>query len=514
MAALLALAVVLAGCSVAVSGVPVAARDSSAPVDSPPSAASSSVSAGPPASSASSATSGPATSSVSTSTAAPPVVETVTTTVLPGTGTGKGTPTTPASDTAVAAPMPAVIDAQPLLRSLTAALDAHDRKAFLVHFAGSAATAAGHWWDNLNVVGFDSGSVATYQDQGLRVRPNDSGVAEMDYVMAGAHYPLDGKDDGGTPVIGTSQYQMRVTWQHDGSLLITGWQAIRPAPWDCGCKLVATKGSHVVVISTPVAVGYARQVADAADKAVDFQRRLFAGAKANISGLNGAVVFATDRASEIQKWFRAPGDNLSDVTGIALAYVRDLTVAFGDKRPEHREVGSARLAVGPMASGLLESVLVHELVHYRFFDLPLDRQWLTDNPGIAEGVAQYVTELFFGSTPQDIADGHPRADLGTYGAVMTPDRLRQLFTGKVPTATQMRTGGADALNFWYVIAASVFVYLDSTYGTAAALKVAQCAYVGRLVFDCAADYAAGHGTTITAAKLQTGWAAWVRQSYG
>jgi hypothetical protein len=42
-----------------------------------------------------------------------------------------------------------------------------------------------------------------------------------------------------------------------------------------------------------------------------------------------------------------------------------------------------------MPVGLLTGVLVHELVHYRFFDLPLDRAWLTENPALPEGIAHY-----------------------------------------------------------------------------------------------------------------------------
>lgn len=406
-------------------------------------------------------------------------------------------------------PMPAVIDVQPMLRALTDALNRHDRRAFLSQFTPRAVAVAARWWDNMDVIGFDAGSVATYQDQGLQVAPNDAGTADLDYLMAGTHHPSDGTDANGTPVIGTSQYQVQVHWQPGGTVRIDSWRAVRPAPWDCTCKLVATKGSKVVVLSTADSVDYARQVAPAADSAIDFQRRLFAGAKVGLTPLSGVVIFATDKASEIQKWFRASTDKLTDVTGIALAYVRDLNIAFGADRPADRQVGSSRLAVGPMGSGLLPSVLVHELTHYRFFALPLDRDYLTDTPALAEGVAQYLTELYFGSSAQQVAAGKPVADLGTYQVVMTPQRLKKLFTGAPPTASQMRDGTADELNFWYVIAASVFVYLGEKHGVAVALKAAECGYTGRDTFGCAADTLGG-----SAKSVQTGWAAWVRKQYG
>lgn len=495
-------AVLTAGCSITIAGEPTTASDRTATAT-----ATSTPTVRPPVTSRSSATgsSRPVTSA-HTRTTQPRtsvVTRTRTTTIR------SSSPATPAP-----APMPAVLDVRPLLRSLTAALNRHDRKAFVDHFSGPAAITAGRWWNNLDVIGFDAGSVATYQDQGMQVAPDDKGDAQLDYVMAGTHHPSDGTDDAGRPLIGTTQYRIRVHWQSDGSLRVTDWRALRPAPWDCACALVATKGSRVVVISRAAAAGYAGQVAHAADQAVDFQRRLFDGAQATIAGLDGAVIFATDRSSEIQNWFRAPTDPISDVTGIALAYVRDLTVAFGDDRPEGRAVGGSRLAVGPMASGLLPSVLVHELIHYRFFDLPLDRQWLTENPYLPEGVAQYVTELYFGSTPQQIAAGKPRADLGTYRLVMTPARLTKLFAGALPTASQMRDGTADDLNFWYVIAASVFVFLGEKYGTAGTVRIAECGYVGRDVFDCAADYAAGAGAAVSATTLLSGWAGWVRREYG
>lgn len=137
-----------------------------------------------------------------------------------------------------------------------------------------------------------------------------------------------------------------------------------------------------------------------------------------------------------------------------------------------------------------------------------------ENPYLSEGIAQYVTELFYGTAPEDVGSGRMRTSLGLFAPAVTRQRINALFTGNAPTAEQMRNGSIEELDFWYVIAASAFGYLGEQYGVNGALWTARCAYTGKRVFVCASELAEAQGKPISAEQLQTQWARWVRSSYG
>lgn len=72
----------------------------------------------------------------------------------------------------------------------------------------------------MEVIGFDAGSIATFQNQGHQVTLGPDGTATLANMMVGTHHPMDGKDSSGIPVIGTSQYRLQIGWQRDGSLVV------------------------------------------------------------------------------------------------------------------------------------------------------------------------------------------------------------------------------------------------------------------------------------------------------
>lgn len=458
----------------------------------------------PPAATSSSAPPVPRTTSATRAPAAPSTIQPPTS-EQPAVTTVTVTPTAGSNQ-----PVPAqVVDATDLLAALTEALNTGDRAAFVRHFTPAAALVAGRWWDNLAVAGFDAGSVTVYGNDHPQAELGADGTAIFGSVMAGVHHPFDGTDSAGNPLIGTTQYRMRVRPEADGTLRIVAWQAVRPAPWDCTCQLRAARTSRAVVVSPATDQPYARQVATAAEAALSFHSKLFSVVGAPIRASSGVVIYATGNERDLRRWFFARGDAVSDVTDIALAYVRDFPAPTGRAAPaDKRTVGGARVALGPLPQRLLVSVLVHELVHYRYFTEPLDREWIAGHPDIAEGIAQYVMEFYMGTTPEELAAGRPKPDDGVMKPAMTRGRLQRLFTGKPPTARQLRTGSAADLDFWYVISASQFEYIASRSDIATAFEVASCAYQAKTVFACASEPLGASET-----QVRQAWADWVRASY-
>lgn len=104
------------------------------------------------------------------------------------------------------------------------------------------------------------------------------------------------------------------------------------------------------------------------------------------------------------------------------------------------------------------------------------------------------------------------AELGTFTLSGTPQRVRELFAGRLPTPEQMRNGCADEIDFCYVMAASVFVYLGDRFGHAASLDIARCSYTGRPTFNCASQYAATKGKSVSSTDIEQAWTGWAVSS--
>ncbi|RIJ70526.1 hypothetical protein D1871_18190 [Nakamurella silvestris] len=423
------------------------------------------------------------------------------------------------------------VDASDLLETLTDALQAHDRDAFQGHFSGEARRRATFWWDNLDAIGFDGGAVSLVDDGSNldnMVTLDEDGTGHLWNVAAGAHFPGDGVDPLGRQVVPTALYQWKVAYDRESkALTVTGWTSLEHTPWDCLCTLEVLPAKDGVVVAYPDEVESARPVVSRLDRATAWTRDFllevtepFDPVNDLLSSGGGVVLFVTDDDDRMLDWFspvRDGGDR--GLGGGVVAYVtpgngyegRDPDLVSG------RPFQGSRMVALLDDVGWLEPTLVHELVHYAFDRQVRTSPLISNHPYVYEGIAEMVAQIF--------TTDHPGATGPVIGTPeqawnITPELVRDSFTGDLPTADQLRSDDVEVAAFAYDVAASAYSYLALEYGLPATFEAAECAYRAANLFGCVPDPDGARSRTgelvdtLPVESVTHAWAQWFRKTYG
>ncbi|MFI5697596.1 hypothetical protein ACIA58_37420 [Kribbella sp. NPDC051586] len=430
---------------------------------------------------------------------------------ITATSTGCSSSTKASSKPTASRPTAAATDT--LFRGLTEDVARANRSAFLAKFTGSAKVSATRWWQNMAALGFSNG--VFYPDSAIsaHVPLNSAGNGTV-RVWAGTHDTLDPVDpDSGKVYVPLTSYQLTVHQDSEsGPVAITGWKPLMNAPWDLSALYVA-KRAHVKIAAYPDERHLADSVAADAEKAAEYDLRMFKKFDSYDVQQAGFVMFVSNNSTRRASWFRTgpqpkgwvadpagyakplPGNPGTLVSGVTTNGIGGARVVFHSQRSSHENT----------------AVLVHEFVHTIF---ARDTIWsyTDDKPApawTAEGVARFV-EAFYRNNPDPDAD-----NMAFNFNEMRKNPLRSRFAGRPPTDAQLYNGSGAEGSFWYDVAGSVYGYLAETYSISDALYAARIAYTGNSTpFTGVVKSDKGGSMTFYApAQIQQAWSKWYRQSY-
>ena len=486
--AVLAAALVLSGCTVAITGEAATWPGVTVPTDRPTTAATTPTMT-PPATHAT--TPAPTRSTTTTPSAAssPPATRTTTTSVDPQD-----------ADDATA---------DTILAALAIALKSGNAQAFLQPFAATLQGRQRAWFDNTRRLGVSATRfVRSRDDYGSGA---DSATKFTRNVVVGVGTPYD--DVGAIPgiIYAATFGKAAGRWQ------LTAWKAaFVEDPMDCACTLDVAKSGNVAVVSAPHddLEGWASITLQNTVEGVAWTRQRLGNS--GLKSPKGQVVYLADAPFH---WFQSltrPAQE-SNVTVPQLD-------ATGD-RPGETYSGVCRIVVALSDSqggvvpqnekGVLYDwdVVTHEAVHQLLQDnSQLD--YSVNSPietWVVEGIAAAVETLHRRDHPETTAAGYPLPD---DPANVDPDWLNAHVTTTLPTREQLYSSSLEERSNWYAVAASVYLYLAATSGFATMMTVARQVYSGnnRTPFLYFPDpKKAGHYLTDVAARKT--WLDWFRHTY-
>ena len=295
-------------------------------------------------------------------------------------------------------------------------------------------------------------------------------------------------------------------------MVITGWKSLMNAPWDLA-KLYVTKRPHVKIAAYPDEKHLADSLAGDAEKAAEYDMRLFKDNDSYDLQQSGFVMFVSDNATRRGSWFRTgpqpkgwiadpagyakplPGEPGTLVSGVTTNAVGGSRVVFHSQSSSHENT----------------AVLVHEFVHSIFARNTI---WAygDDQPApawTAEGIARFVESFYR-------VNSDPNVPTLTFDLrEMRTNPLRSRFAGQPPTDGQPYGGSPASGSFWYDVAASVYGYLAVKHSVFDAFYAARIGYTNDST-PFTGVVKSDKGGTITyysPAEIQRDWANWFRQSY-
>jgi hypothetical protein len=385
--------------------------------------------------------------------------------------------------------------------TLTKALRADDKQAFLAAFTGEGRRRAETWWRNLHALGASTGTAASVPSD----KPDDlaGGKAVLD---VGVHLEVD-RRDGKQRSEPARRYGVRLSIARDGSLVSSAWRPVDgAAPWDEG-RLAVRKAKGVVVAAPAAEAALAKRTLRQARTASSWVRRVMEGYDKDIVQQKGFLVFVSGDKALRNHWFvRVP--KLKGWTGDAAGYAKPLPQVSADDSRHLTDglVAGAAIVLAPPRPGRAGTgLIVHEMTHALFARFSA---WFGEEPPPAwpnEGLATLVEGVYEGGTFNQ-----------SRWAGLIRDVVRSgRFDGKVPSDRKLYGGSLDAGRRAYAVAASAYMYLLDSYGAGRMLAAAQIA--GSTGTPFAGIVRSTHGDRLTMYSpklLERRWADWVRSQYG
>jgi hypothetical protein len=425
-------------------------------------------------------------------------------------------------------PMPSQMFPDALFRKLTGFLQARDETGFLGLASASARPAVKSWWDNLQKIGFTTGTVIPTAPHDL-VRVDRKGDGTT-VVLAGAHSPLDPADHNGKPDVPLTRYRIGLRFASPTATgQITSWQPLDDAPWDSRAGLYVRKDTHVVVAGLPGDSALVDQTVPIAEAAADYDLGLVNHVNPqDLAQQQGFVVFVSGNAAARNHWltpakqpsgwpprflaarvFQLPGPGTTPVDATSAGNIADGTT------------GGARVVVAPYSQdGNGRTPHSQTVTLVREFMLGI---LAAHNQALANG----LSAIHVPSWPQQglavavqiLFEANNNPTPARYDFSLLTSDLRKLparyKTGALPTGWRQLYGPplADAEN-WNEVAASVYAYIELKHGMNQMFASAMLLYTRYAkpfgnVMAPGSKPSTGHYIFFTSPSVKAAWKAWL-----